>query len=388
MTKIFNFRKYKLRYFDFKLVLMTLVLSTMGVLIVKSATMPSGGSDYMRQIMGIAIGIFCMLFIAMVDYHWVMKMMWLVYIANLGILLAVRFFGTTGPTNAQRWIDLPAIGRIQPSEFSKVATILFFAAFFQKYHEKINSPLTVFGSLILLAPPVFLIFDQPDLSTSMVVAFIFIVIIFTAKISYKWVLGVIGVCAPVVGYLVYYINKTAAAYFAGEITMNSIHYQIRRILAWLYPDFSRDMVLQQLNSVMAIGSGQLYGKGLFNESLQSVKNGQFLMEEDTDFIFAVVGEELGFAGSCILIALFTLLVLECLWLATRARDLSGRLICVGMASFIAFQAFVNIGVATMLLPNTGLPLPFISSGLSSLLSVFIGLGFVMNVGLQRKSEII
>ncbi len=101
--------------------------------------------------------------------------------------------------------------------------------------------------------------------------------------------------------------------------MNSIHYQIRRILAWLYPDFSRDMVLQQLNSVMAIGSGQLYGKGLFNESLQSVKNGQFLMEEDTDFIFAVVGEELGFAGSCILIALFTLLVLECLWLATRAE---------------------------------------------------------------------
>ena len=139
---------------------------------------------------------------------------------------------------------------------------------------------------------------------------------------------------------------------------------------------------------MAIGSGQLYGKGLFNTTLESVKNGNFLMEEDTDFIFAVVGEEMGFIGSCVVIGLFVLIILECIWLAARAKDMSGRLICIGMASLLAFQAFINIGVASYLLPNTGLPLPFISAGLSSLISIFMGMGLVLNVGMQRKTELL
>ena len=138
--------------------------------------------------------------------------------------------------------------------------------------------------------------------------------------------------------------------------------------------------------MQAIASGQLYGKGLFNTTLESVKNGNFLSQEDCDFIFAVVGEETGFWGSVIVIGLLALVVLECVWLAIRAKDLAGRLICVGIAGLLAFQSFVNIGVATRLLPNTGLPLPFISAGLSSLLSLMIGMGLVLNVGLQRKRE--
>ena len=139
---------------------------------------------------------------------------------------------------------------------------------------------------------------------------------------------------------------------------------------------------------MAIGSGQLYGKGLFNTTLESVKNGNFLMEEDTDFIFAIVGEEMGFVGSCMVIGLLTLVILECIWLGARAKDLSGRLICTGMAALIAFQGFINIGVASFMLPNTGLPLPFVSAGLSSLLSLFLGMGVVLNAGMQRKVELL
>ena len=137
--------------------------------------------------------------------------------------------------------------------------------------------------------------------------------------------------------------------------------------------------------MMAIGSGQRRGKGLFNNTLSSVKNGNFLSEEQTDFIFAVIGEELGFDGGVAVIALYALLVYECLWIAACAKDTAGRLIASGMAALLAFQSFANLAVATGIFPNTGLPLPFISSGLSSLLSMFIGMGVVLNVGLQRNN---
>ena len=143
---------------------------------------------------------------------------------------------------------------------------------------------------------------------------------------------------------------------------------------------------QQDNSIIAIGSGGLNGKGLFNTTIASVKNGNFLSEEQTDFIFAVIGEELGFRGCVIVIVLFLLIIYECLLIAARAKDMSGRLLCAGMATLIAFQAFANIAVATGIFPNTGLPLPFISYGSSSLISIFIGMGLVLNVGLQRETR--
>ena len=161
-------------------------------------------------------------------------------------------------------------------------------------------------------------------------------------------------------------------------------YQANRILAWIDPEKYAEAYYQQENSIMAIGSGQLWGKGLSNTEIASVKNGNFLIEEQTDFIFAIVGEEMGFAGAMAVLALILLIVFECLFMANRAKDLSGRLICVGMATLFAFQSFANIAVATAIFPNTGLPLPLISSGVSSLLSIYMGMGVVLNVGLQRK----
>ena len=143
---------------------------------------------------------------------------------------------------------------------------------------------------------------------------------------------------------------------------------------------------QQLNSVMAIGSGELDGKGYKNNEITSVKNGNFLSEAETDFIFAVIGEEFGFKGSIAVIILLLLTAMECISVAVRAKDVAGTIIAAAMGGLIAFQSFVNIGVATFILPNTGLPLPFVSYGLTSLLSLYIGMGIVLNIRLQARKS--
>jgi rod shape determining protein RodA len=141
---------------------------------------------------------------------------------------------------------------------------------------------------------------------------------------------------------------------------------------------------QQQNSIMAIGSGQLWGKGLNNSVAASMNNSNYIIEPQTDFIFAVAGEELGFVGCAAIIILLFLISLECILIGRRAKDTAGKLICGGMAVLIGFQSFVNICVATGLMPNTGVTLPFVSYGLTSLISLFMGMGVVLNIGLQPK----
>ena len=157
-------------------------------------------------------------------------------------------------------------------------------------------------------------------------------------------------------------------------------------MAWLYPQDPRwsDIAAQQQNSIMAIGSGQLWGKGLNNSAATSMKNANYIIEPQTDFIFAVAGEELGFIGTMVIVLFLLFIVIECILNARKAKDLAGRLICCGMAALIGFQSIFNIFVATGLMPNTGIPLPFVSYGLTSLLSLYLGMGFVLNVGLQPK----
>ena len=161
-------------------------------------------------------------------------------------------------------------------------------------------------------------------------------------------------------------------------------YQLNRIMAWLRPTEFAQQAYQQQNSIIAIGSGQLYGKGLNNNMVSSVKGGNFIAEPQTDFIFAVAGEELGFLGCCLIILLEFLIALECVRIGRRAKDLAGSLICCGMASLIMLQSFVNISVATGLMPNTGITLPFVSYGVTSLITLCMGIGIVINVGLQSR----
>lgn len=376
---LFKFEDYKLRYFDFRLVIYILLLTGAGVIFIKSATLNAPVSGVSKHLFGIGLGLLCMLVVSMVDYHFWLKIWPLIYLVCITLLLLVFAPHPIGISNgaAKRWINIGI--QLQPSEFSKIGLILVLSAYFYRFRDKISSLPVILGALVLYGGIGGLIFKEPDLSTTLVTVFIFVVMIFVAGISYKWVLGVLGVCVPAVGGLVYILMQPDQGLIEG--------WQMGRITAWLHPDQApADLTRQTLYSVQAIASGQLHGKGLFNTTLESVKNGNFLSEEDCDFIFAVIGEETGFIGSLIIIALLALVILECIWLAIRAKDLAGRLICVGIAGLIAFQSFVNIGVATMLLPNTGLPLPFISAGLSSLLSLMIGMGLVLNVGLQRKRD--
>ena len=232
------------------------------------------------------------------------------------------------------------------------------------------------GSFILAGIPLALIKKEPDLSTTIVTALIFLVLLFMAGLSYKFIATVLAVSVPSAAIFLALILQPDQKILRG--------YQYKRIMGWLQPEKYADDAYQQQNSIMAIGSGQLLGKGLYNTDVNSVKNGNFISEPQTDFIFAVVGEEMGFLGSALIIILLLLITIECIIIAKRAKDLSGRLLCCGVAALIGFQSFVNICVVTGLMPNTGLPLPFVSYGLTSLVSSFIGIGLVLNVGLQPR----
>lgn len=245
-----------------------------------------------------------------------------------------------------------------------------------KYEEKINTVRVIVSSFVLLAIPLFLIYKQPNLSTMIVITLVFCALLFMAGLNYKLVVGVLIVCIPVglIGMTLIIQDKTHSS----------------TLISWgvswhgLYPDDYPDLAYQQQNSIMAIGSGLLWGKGLNNTDPTSVKNGNFILEPQNDFIFAVAGEELGFVGSAVIIILLLFITIECIFIARKAKDTAGRLICCGVGALIGFQTFVNIGVASGLLPNTGVTLPFVSYGLTSLWSLYIGIGLVLNVGLQPK----
>jgi rod shape determining protein RodA len=201
--------------------------------------------------------------------------------------------------------------------------------------------------------------------------------IYTAGLSYKIIVSLIAVMIPVAAVLVYLIMQP------GQTILST--YQYERIVGFY--DETNDLNYQQDNAVLAIGSGGLWGKGLNNDSEDSVKNGDYIPEPQTDFIFAIVGEELGFVGTAGVILLLALICFECVYVGAHAQDMAGKIICIGIASIIAVQTFINIAVVTKMMPNTGLTLPFVSYGLSSLLSLYIGMGFVLNVGLQRRKTL-
>jgi len=363
------FKSFRLRDYDFKLILMCLALSVIGVYAIGSAE----ESLQMKQLYGVAAGFLIMIVVSVFNYNFILKFNWIMYIINIGLLLAVMLKGeTTG--GAQRWFKIGGL-RFQPSETAKILLILFFAQFIMKYKEKINNFFFLFVCAALVGLPWIMIEEQPDLSTSIVVAVIFCIILYTAGISYKYILAVAAIAIPALAIII-------AMALQPDGGMLKTH-QRNRILAFINPEeYALKEAYQQLNSITAIGSGQLDGKGYKNNEISSVKNGNFISEAQTDFIFAVIGEEFGFKGSIVVIFLLIGISLECLTVARKAQDLAGRIIAAGIGGLVAFQGFFNIGVATFILPNTGLPLPFVSYGLTSLLSLYIGMGFVLNVKLM------
>lgn len=361
-------KRYSIKNYNFKLIFLALAISIFGIMMIGSAR----EGFQIRQIYGVVLGVIVMLVVSVIDYTFLLNFYWFIYIFNLVMLISVYIFGDSS-NGARRWIDIGI--RFQPSELAKILLILFYAQFIIKHREKLNTFRVLASIVLLFLPPLLLIYKQPDMSTSILIVIIFCVLLFIGGLSFKIIGGVLAVVVPI---------AVIALVLVLQPDQDLIKdYQQTRILAWLQPDkYSNAEGYQQQNSVTAIGSGQLTGKGYKNNVVGSVKNGNFISEPQTDFIFAIVGEELGFIGCCSLIVLLALLVIECIKNGRRAKDLSGTLICAGVAANIGFQSFINIGVATAVLPTTGIPLPFMSYGLTSLVSLYIGLGLVLNIGLQ------
>ena len=357
--------------YDFKLIILILALSIIGIITIGSAE----PAQQTKQMAGVVAGLVIMIALSFFNYSVILKLYWLMYIGNLVLLgLVIRLVEEVN--GAQRWLKIGGL-QFQPSELAKILLILFFAQFIMKYKEKLNTFPVIASIAVLMGVPWIMVKEQPALSTSLVLIFIFCVILYAGGISYKLIFGALAVAIPAVIILV------SLAMQPDSTILET--YQKNRILAFVNPEeYSTDLAYQQLNSVMAIGSGELDGKGYKNNEITSVKNGNFLSEAETDFIFAVIGEEFGFKGSIVVIILLMLMAMECVSIAGKAKDTAGPIIAASAGGLSAFQSVVNIGVATFILPNTGLPLPFVSYGLTSLMSLYIGMGVVLNVRLQAK----
>ncbi len=362
------FKNLKIADYDFRMIFYLVAINTLGILIVGSAS----PADQKKQLFGSVFGFFLMIVVSFFDYKIILKFNWIWYFAELGLLVMVLLKGHSAG-GATRWFEIFGI-RFQPSETAKIILIIFFAQFIMKYKDRINSLIFIVGYLVLCAVPLALIYEQPDLSTTIVIAMILISLIFVGGINWKIILGAVTVAIP------------AFIVFLSMVLKEQIleKYQRNRILSFFYPEKYVDNAYQQNNSVIAIGSGRLLGKGLNNNEITSLKNGKYIIEPGTDFIFAVIGEELGFIGSLAVIVVLFLIVFECFFIARKSTDIAGRVIAVGMGTLIGIHTFFNVGVATFIMPNTGLTLPFVSYGLTSLVSFYIGMGFVLSVRLHNQ----
>ena len=373
-------KKYKLRSYNFILVFILIVTSVFALAVVNSAN-----SAYtMKQGAGMVVSFIIMFIVSFIDYNWILKYFWIWYGVVTVMLIGVLTVFGHGSHGATRWFKIGPI-QLQPSEFLKLALILLVAKLVAANKERLNSIkfLALIACLTLF--PILLVAMQPNLSTTILLCLIIIAMLYCAGVSYK-IFGIaILIAVPVISAFLIYVVSVEHPILIED-------YQRKRIVDFIEGNKSEEVDMtdagtyQQAYAVQAIGSGQLYGKGLNNNDTSSLKNAGYIAEAQNDFIFAVIGEELGFTGSCITIFLLFLIVLECIIVAVRARNFEGRLICCGVAIYIGFQTFINIGVVSWILPNTGVPLPFFSCGITSLLTLFIAMGIVLNVSLQRNVE--
>ena len=364
-------RQYKLRDYNFRLVLALIALTSLGVLLVGSAD----ASLQNRQLMGMILGLIVMVVVSLMDFSWILNFYWIIYGCNALLLLAVRLFGDDA-NGATRWISIGGF-TFQPTELAKIIVIVFFAKFFMEHEEELNTLRNLVKSAVLILIPLILIYIQPDLKNTITVVILFCIIIYMAGLSYKIIGGAILIAVPLAVIFLFIVIQPDQKLIKS--------YQRDRIMSFLNAeeDEYSDDVAQQENSVVAIGSGQLTGKGLNNNEVSSANKGNFVSENQTDFIFSVAGEELGFIGCTAILLLLLFIIFECIRTSLRAKDMAGRLICCGMAALIGIQSFINVAVVSNIMPNTGTPLPFVSYGLTSMVSLYIGMGLVLNVGLQK-----
>ena len=372
-------RTQTFRYLDVPVFLLVTALVLFGTVMIGSANGWVYNSEHftldaymVRQLIGYVIGLLVILFIMICDYSFLKLMAIPSYLVVLLLLVLVLQYGVGAEENdnVSRWLPIFGDFTIQPSELAKIALTLVLAFFFERYQNQINHPHILLFALVIAFIPLYLVFKEPDLSTSMVILAIIGASLFSTRLSWKYIVpGFVFLIGIVL--VVYFDAISDSPRLLGA-------YQVDRILAWLHPEeYALTTAYQTIQSRTAIGSGALYGVGIF-------QNSGMVPVPTTDFIFGIIGEELGFIGSSVVIFLFMALSLRILWIAAHTEDMFGRIVCVGIAIMIAFQSAIHIGVSTAVLPNTGLPLPFVSYGLSSLTANMLGIGLVLRINAENK----
>ncbi|MBU8880412.1 rod shape-determining protein RodA [Bacillus sp. FJAT-29790] len=332
-----------------------------------------------RQVIWYIIGIGVMAGVAYFDFELLEKLAAPLYVTGVVLLTLVHFFGTF-KNGSQRWINL-GFFELQPSEFMKVFIIIYIAVLVNKFGQK---PLSFKGSIpitirvvLFTIIPFYLILVQPDLGSALVIAAIAFTIILVSGISFKMIGLLASGFTVIIAFLVYLHNH----FFEIFIKIIKPH-QLERIYGWLSPDdFASTYGYQLTQAIRGIGAGQMKGSG-FNLGPQ-VQSGR-IPEAHTDFIFSVVGEEFGFIGAAVLISLYFILIYRIIIIALNSNNVFGCYICAGVIGLISFQVFQNISMTIGLMPITGIPLPFVSYGGSSLLTNMMALGLVISVNIRSK----
>lgn len=368
-TKSINY----LKQFDYTLLISILILSTFGIIILNSATkvMPNGTSGYrivLVQIISLFIGITICLFISTVDYSSFKTIGIILYIVSVLLLILVLFIGIGDKNLGSRsWIKIPIIGGFQPSEVAKITFILMISIFLERIKEDNSPKKNIIKLLFYTTIPIALVIAESDFGNTIAFLFMFFVMIFIAGLRFRYIFIMIGTFALSLPPTWFFLlnNKRKA-----------------RISVFLFPETDPSNAgFNLIRSKMAIGSGKIWGQGLYN-GIQTQRAG--VPVKESDFIFSVIGEELGFIGCIIIIALMLFILLRFIYIAKNSNSLYGSFIAIGIASSIAFNFIENVGMCIGLLPITGVPLPFISQGGSALISNYIAIGIMLSISMRKK----
>jgi rod shape determining protein RodA len=357
------------RGFDLQLTIYALLLATIGLAMAYSNsaedTVLQGGSTFLRGLMWAGIAILVFTAAAVFDYKWLKTVAWPLYFTNLGLLGLTLLIGR-GVGGSSRWVSLFGL-QFQFSELAKILMIVVLANYLARRERKLDSLPTILGACLLVGPAAILVLLQPDLGTSLVFAAILAGMLFMSGASMKW-LSIIG----------------GAVVAAGPIIWTSVlrDYQKQRLLSFLDPSADpQGSGYQLLQSQNAVTSGGLLGQGLTSSTQAQL---DLLPVQSTDFVFAILAQELGFVGGMVVFALFVALVWRILASGWRSADAFGSLLAAGIASMIVFQVLINVGMVLGIMPITGIPLPFVTHGGASLVSLALALGLLQSTNVHQS----
>lgn len=363
---------------DMPLLIVVLILLALGIVMVLSASAPSALADYQdsykyvkTQAVAAVLGLASMFFFSKLNYNIFRKFYKIIYWISVLILFSVLIPKIGVSSNgARRWIELGF--RIQPSEITKIGLIIFFAGYFSDDKNKLD---TFKGSIVipivaLVIPVAILLFVQNHMSAGIVISFITVVIVFMSGIRMRYIYTTAGAGIGALILLLPILKDKIAGSFRSD-----------RFEAWLHPlENASGTAYQTMQGLYAIGSGGLFGVGLG----QSKQKYLYIPEAHNDFIFAILAEELGFVGCALVLVLFAIFTVRGTLIALRAQDMFGSLIAIGITALIAIQSILNIAVVTNSIPNTGISLPFLSYGGSSLIILLSCVGILLNISKTAK----